>query len=33
MQIDLTSQISDQIETEEKKLLMSRKTEADDDEL
>ena len=32
MQIDMTSQISDQIETEEKKLIMSRKTEGDIDD-
>lgn len=31
MQIDMTSQIADQIETEEKKLIMSRKTEGDVD--
>ena len=31
MQIDMTSQIADQIETEEKKLTMSRKTEGDID--
>jgi len=30
MQIDMSSQIADQIETEEKKLLMSRKTESND---
>jgi ABC-type sulfate transport system substrate-binding protein len=33
MQIDMTSQIADQIETEEKKLTISRKTEAEDDKL
>ena len=31
MQIDMTSQIADQIETEEKKLIMSRKTEGETD--
>jgi hypothetical protein len=32
MQIDMSSQIADQIETEEKKLLMSRKTESNERE-
>ena len=33
MQIDMTSQIADQIEVEEKKLTVSRKTEAKDDKI